>query len=265
MERLEITAHKGPVDEEVPVVVLRRQGPPFLEMKDLLFDTNSAVPLLSAGESLREFHLIDILAAALAYGHKNPDRVCMIYGHADTVGEEPDNHELSRKRAVAVKALLLGEETSFLSIATGTPFITVQKILASLDAGMGMHCHPGTIDGMEGPKSAKAIKRFRQGYNELFDAQVSDLDHFERSSWQAYFRIVQDQIKEALAQQGLERREVKFRLVSQRGGIVPCGERRPIEAKYRNNFRSQKNRRVELVFYLEKDIPEEETKNHFRP
>ena len=76
---------------------------------DILFDTGKAVLKPAAKENLKE--MADIMK-------KYPENVLTIKGYTDAVGSPKSNETLSKKRAAAVKEVLVGYQLPAATIAT---------------------------------------------------------------------------------------------------------------------------------------------------
>lgn len=73
----------------------------FVEIPDITFHTNSAVPVIDEDGSV-----IRSIVTALLFAKDNLSKETVVFGHTDTDGQVGFNHTLSNYRAVAVKALL---------------------------------------------------------------------------------------------------------------------------------------------------------------
>ncbi len=265
--------------QELTVVPLEVDG---IEVPDVLFAHNSALPLLCAPDERDEdgFSSLNHYAQALVYGAENPDLAILIYGHTDTSGGEAYNLELSRLRAEAVKALLDGDENAFTKVAkqkSGDETLSAymdsfHKALRWDTAatqsegqpdGQGSDENPA---GASGPISRTVIRNFQAAYNADFEGNLHVDGAMGTETWGAIFKVLRQQIGMLVEAKGGDPKQAKPRFVSEGGGIEACGEEYPIEAKEKDGFRSQKNRRVEIAFIPEaKPKPQVRKHVHVKP
>ena len=88
---------------------------------------------------------------------KHPDSPLTIFGHADPVGQDQYNKELSERRAKAVYAVLTRDVGLWEQIYQKERLSLVQNTLAALGHD------PGPIDGAMGSRTRDAIRSFEQG------------------------------------------------------------------------------------------------------
>lgn len=88
---------------------------------------------------------------------KHPDGKLAVFGHADAVGEELSNKQLSERRAKSVHAYLAKDPKSWEELYSEEKWglICVQELLKHLGHD------PGTLDGQDGPKTQAAVKDFQ--------------------------------------------------------------------------------------------------------
>jgi hypothetical protein len=117
-------------------------------LDDIRFDFNSC---FVRPEAYPDFRLL----AALLKDH--PQSVLSIFGHADPVGDEPYNKQLSGRRAVAVYAVLVRDVDKWESLYSvdhwGNP-----QVLLMLDA---LGYSPTDKDGLHTGKASDALKAFQ--------------------------------------------------------------------------------------------------------
>ncbi len=133
---------------------------------------------------------------------------------------------------------------------------------------------PGEIDGKIGDLTNTAIRNFKtvfkkrfppeQGYpgvvyaedlQEIQDALGKDAT-FDKNVWAAIFEIYQMELQSKLLQNGLDIFELRqtIKWVDDTKKAVGCGETWPIDSRGTDNYRSQSNRRVEILFYDPYDL-----------
>jgi|GEM_PF-2128482 len=88
---------------------------------------------------------------------KHPDGKLAVFGHADAVGEEISNKQLSERRAKAVHAYLAKDPKPWEDLYGQEKWglASVQELLKYLGHD------PGVIDGQDGPKTQAAVKDFQ--------------------------------------------------------------------------------------------------------
>jgi hypothetical protein len=99
-----------------------------------------------------------------------------IFGHADPVGNDDYNKQLSGRRALAVYGMLVRDVDLWDELFTkpfGDDKWGNKQIQTMLEA---VGHSPGSIDGVMGPKSADAVKAFQEekGTNERWHGRPSD-------------------------------------------------------------------------------------------
>jgi outer membrane protein OmpA-like peptidoglycan-associated protein len=218
----------------------------FVEMPDVLFHLNSAVPCLDS-----DGVLIGALIAAFIFSKENTDKEIVLFGHADTSGDPSYNYDLSGWRAESIKALMDGDVEAWINaIDHASKVEDYQTILKTLSSTHGWDCDPGEIDNISGEKTTAAIKAFQEKYKSDFSAS----DDFKidgvigPKTWKALFEVIHSIVVTAIKEEIGE--ELPVLTYGYEGkGIYPCGESIPIDKIGKDNYVSAKNRRVEIVFY----------------
>ena len=189
------------------------------------------------------------IAACYDFAEKSPKRKIVITGHTDTTGAADYNIGLSEQRAHCSLAVLMGDREGFATIA-GKKRKTedYQLILKWANRWKGWDCDPGNVDNVPGPKTQGAVKSFQKHYNVAFSAKIPESGVVEKKTWGAFFDLYM-MVAEATDQAGLEASRAKLNWVDGAKKIVGCGESWPIEASRFDNYRSQTNRRVEILFF----------------
>jgi hypothetical protein len=226
-----------------------------------------------------------VKALALAFKELeiNPDRRILIAAHADTSGKAKYNFKLSRLRALNVFYLLTENRYSWaLNSAEKHKIEDYQQIMkyyyySKFAKGSKFFFDPGKRDDTWGPKTESATENFIEFYNGEFlkdkpgllpiakdnamkEVRDSQKKHrWATELWEAVYELYSHELAEGLCTNreelvrlrrsmlpaGLD--EGKFLYVNRR--YVACGESFPIDDSEKKNYRSQENRRVEILFF----------------
>ena len=216
-----------------------------VEVPDVHFNFDSPLPCLDTHSSL-----IYSLSAALKYADEHPGKESVLFGHTDTKGDRSYNFDLSKWRAEAVKALIDGVKDRWVDLAdTQASIEDQQTFLSSLTQGYGWSCDPGPVDNADGPKTKSARKAFQRQFNEKYGGSLAVDGIFGEKSWGAMFEVQHSLLKETFkAETGKD--ALPKVVYGYRGkGVYPCGESFPIDQKYKDEYRSAENRRVEICFF----------------
>jgi hypothetical protein len=247
-----------------------------LEVEDALFNHDSAVFLPSApmgpdrndggpgasGPS-RATSGLGILASLLRHVDQNPDKKLVIAGHTDTSGGAAYNFTLSGKRAEAVLAVLENDRDKWSALCHGQQKVEdYQQVLSHYHDLLGWDCDPEGVDGQLGDKTRQALRGFRERYNagkaDLGFGSSPDLpeaalagDKLKKEYWGAFFDLYQWELAQGLGVDaaGLDGLRAKVKFVDDGKKFLACGESFPIENPNRGGFRSQSNRRIELLLF----------------
>ena len=220
------------------------------------------------------------LALALKQFEFDPDKRLLIAGHADTSGPTKMNFELSELRSQGVLALLEGSPYSWADISEKRHRIEdYQQILMYMkDHRSWSDCDPVKIDDKWSDDVDKAIRAFITRYNEWqtnpegpgVDVNQSipegTADKIKRDPkhkwpvemWLAVYNLYNDDIATALQVDRWHlNREYRSGLpfCDQNKKYIACGESYPIDDAEKDNYRSQVNRRVELFFFDQANVP----------
>ncbi len=219
----------------------------FVEMPDVLFNTNSAVPCLD-----KEGSLLGALAAAYKQAGENPSQEMVVFGHTDTSGELAYNYDLSELRSISIKSLLEGNASAWSEVVgKKSNTLDYQCILSSLTESYGWNCDPGKTDGADGPKTKEGVKGFQLEFNNRHKGDLKPDGIVGPKTWGAIFDVYQFFLKDVYGEQ-----PPKLNFGYKGEGIYPCGESFPIEGKGKDGYVSKTNRRVEVIFWEAADAPE---------
>lgn len=232
-----------------------------LEFEDVLFDTNSAVPLPVPSDGNARSSAIQDAAAALRHAYADANRLVLVAGHTDTTADPAVNDPLSEKRAIAVLALLVGDRDTFRTTCDAQHVERdQQRILEWASARFGFGCDPKFFGG----NKDQAVRAFQRAYNDSGrgdnpEAAALTVDgDFGPLTWGAVFDLYELELAELLKGDrellGEYRKELRF--VDDEKRSIGYGERYPIDELGRDGFRSAANRRVEVLFFHEAAQPD---------
>lgn len=266
----------------------------ILEMEDVLFHLNSAVmmPDNPAGRSSEDGSEDDatdtedteiqaqqeavsgLTALALVFRQfeLDPQKSILIAGHTDTSGGVQLNFNLSEQRAQNVLYLLTGEREPWATVSESRHKIEdYQQIMTYFSVKNGWNCDPEGIDDRWGDRTERATRNF---FNELASDSVITPEESEsifrqirghgqkkwpRRAWllvyDLYIQVLCETLGKTLEELNtLRTSQLRFAYEDQH--YVACGESFPIDDAEKQNYRSQRNRRVEILFFDEQEAPE---------
>ena len=262
----------------IPVSELENELPKFEE--NLLDDTlkkQRAAAGLSVIKGILRFYDLCL--------KRQEQKKLLITGHTDTRGSDSYNEKLSLNRANVVRDIILGDKESRESFAKTVDdnhdpkdqqhvLKWIAKTLSWPDVD------PGKVDGEYGIKTSNAIIAFKRNMKsdwkfpptrydtvplapdmaELITALKSG-SYIGVGAWEVIFELYQAEIRLSLMEDGIDLDDLRSRLqwVDDDKKAVGCGETWTLEARGFDNYKSQINRRVEILFYdpeeLEKPLP----------
>jgi outer membrane protein OmpA-like peptidoglycan-associated protein len=236
----------------------------LIELEDALFRTNSAV-LMPEGEApSADAHTsvtsVGVFAKALRFVEEHAPKKLLIAGHTDTEASAAFNRPLSRERAELTFTLLMGKRARFAELADARHTVADEKqILSWCSVAFPelFACDPGDID--EDPTtSIDAVRDFQSQYNAAKAALAAEDEPelvvdglFGPATWGAIFDVYDRGLAEELGvdAEGLGELRARVKFLADDVQHVGFGESHPIEEPTRDQFRSQTNRRVELLFF----------------
>lgn len=253
----------------------------FVEIADIHFNHDSAVPCIDENG-----WLVGSLATALRYAEDHPAEEMVVFGHADTSGKYSYNYDISEWRGYAVKSLLErdGEEWSKW-VGKKNKVEDYQRCLKSLANAYGWPCDPGKVDNQGGPNTTKAVRAFQHHCNETYAMNLDEDGVFGPLCWIAMHRVICGLVAQYLGIDDAPSAELPIwwrngesrdllRLLrelptssthsdfqtlyptwvaprygfAEGEGVIGCGESFPIEENNNSDYKSEKNRRIELAF-----------------
>ncbi len=232
---------------------------------------------------------IDVLGIALRQFEFDPHKRILIAGHTDTSGGIQMNFELSDQRAENVLFLLLGDREQWARVSAARHKVEdYQQILTwiSQNPRWLWPCDPLDIDDDWGPDTREATHQFVDRYNSDYASPPGDAPapgddppegyraplppnmHLQinadprhkwpENAWAAFYDLYQEELEHTLRNCGeslSSLRANRLRFVDEANVYVGCGESFPVDDAERTNYRSQLNRRVELLFFDEHEVP----------
>lgn len=263
-----------------------------MEFEDVLFNLNSAVILpyrpqqtqtnnsrsglnMANGQASSLQNLITgigVIYSVYRFIELFPDYKIIIAGHTDTSGGIENNFRLSELRANNVLYLLLGKKNEWVETAyeKHTAF-DIQSILKHFSEYLSWDCDPGGIDGIVGNKTKAALKNFQTSFNanrESFgldsynNIPIKEIENrkLNKETWEAIYGLYIYELSRMLnctpSDSDLETYRSSIKFMKDDCKTLACGESFPIAETDRPNTRCQANRRVEILFALEEDIPD---------
>lgn len=191
---------------------------------------------------------IAVAAAALRFLEAHPDKRLLVVGHTDTVGSKKDNKKLSVDRAKNVFLYLSGDHDGWAAHSLKHHEVEdVQSILNWISVTFAdIECDPGPVDGELGPLTWGALQTFRDAYSERADIPPWSGKKVRLEDWKGFAHLYDEALA---AQLGADRlRWLRERAPFTSPAFVGLGERYPNENPMRDDFESERNRRVDLVF-----------------
>lgn len=267
-------------------VILKLVNMHILEMEDVLFHLNSAVMMPEnpqgeesstqgggAGEEQIKISGIKALALVFKQFEFDPEVKMVISGHTDTSGTAEFNFKLSKERALNILYLIYKSDEDdsrkkWAEICYNRQKVEdYQQILTYFEKKLSCGCDPNGIDDKWGDDTKEATEKFliKMGLgNVKVKAAVYEIESDQKKRWPAHiWELVYDlyskelhEVLEIGAADLEARRKASVKFVDDDKKIVACGESFPIADAEKKNYRSQKNRRVELLFFDKDEIPE---------
>ena len=268
---------------------LKQIGVTVIEMEDVLFHLDSAVmmPDNPSGKSSTQGTPDDLPGSpgaqarkdqeavsglrALALVYKqfefDPDKRLVVAGHTDTSGEPKYNFELSEARALNVLYLLTVEREAWAENSAKKHRVEdFQQIMKYFYSRTSYDCDPGKVNNAWGSQTDKATENFLRGSmdkspdSEQIDATLKTIratHTWPVAAWRAVFDLYMGVLAEYLQVKPGQMRDMAgcLSFVDDDKRIVGCGESFPIDERQKTNFRSQTNRRVEMLLFDKDDAP----------
>lgn len=249
----------------------------FVEIEDALFRTNSAVVLpegerpTSDSAQHEAFTSIGIIATALRFNDEHPGKKILVAGHTDTTASVDFNQKLSEERARVALALLRGgndQREIWKTTCDGRHTVSDYKQILSWVSrafpDIVFDCDPGAIDDNEST-GVEPVRRFQKAYNgnkqALGAGNQPDLapdGDVGPLTWGAFFDCYEAALRDELGEDanGVAQLREKLVFVDDERKSLGFSEYFPVEELGVDNYRSQANRRAEILFYDEGEEPD---------
>lgn len=239
--------------------VVKRTRVTVIEVDDLSFHFNSAVLLPAAqiadsGNATKPVLGLKVIKVALEQGSGEGGHV-LVVGHTDSVGTDAVNIRVSQARADNVLAYLKGDRDAWAKACELNVVRDVQAILAFIDRTFHFDCDPGVVDGLWGQNSRGALQRFRRRFNDEKGGSLPASGPLGSKDWKAFFDMYEEGLALELGCEVSALAGKRSALVFLDPATLACGEHWPVEAKHKDNVRSASNRRVEISFFEDSDVP----------
>lgn len=243
-------------------LVVERVRAHLLEVEDVCFHFDSIVMQAKPRRTVTadgggDLTGIAVIAAALRFAEQHPGKRLKVIGHTDTSGSRSYNQALSDDRAKNVHAVLTGDRDGWARACQARHRVEDwQRICKWVHEAHGWDCDPGEIDNVYGPMSQGARERFRTRYNEEFGASLTVRGPQREDDWKAFFDLYDASVAQLLGVPTTDLPGLRGGLVLLDPPTMGCGEQWPKEGRDVDNLRSEINRRVELVFFDEGEVPD---------
>lgn len=249
----------------------------FVELGDAHFRTDSAV-VLPEGEAPnakgkhQALASVGLIAQALRFNEEHPGRSLVVAGHTDTAAGDDLNDELSRLRARVALAVLVGDRDTFRVLANQRhkPADVNQilswvaqafDVLATPARPNPFNCAPQVISN---EVDSVKVRAFQSDFNRNKLAMGSPAGDLEvdgsvgELTWGAFFDCYEFALLQELGESAAELSALRGKLtfVDDERRALGFGERFPIEELGVDEFRSQTNRRVEIIFFESGEEPD---------
>lgn len=240
--------------------ILEMTGICFHEDREILLPDVDPLPAEEPGPERVPGLLV--MAEVFRFVDKNPDKQIFIAGHTDTVGSDKDNRTLSEDRARNVYLFLSGDENAWANHCQ--KHFTVEDIKRILTwvatAHPEFNCHPGEINNHMDKETKEARKRFREQFSEQFATPMPTANKQMIDDWLAYFKLYDRSIASLLGDDpDLLHRRSALKFIEP--AFLGFGEEFPNERPDLDKFDSERNRRVEILFFDQDEASQLTDKN----
>ncbi len=285
-------------DQEVVVAEFKNQAR-VMHLPSAHFRTGSAVllpegeaPTTGQGTALTS---VGMLATALRFNEEHPGHSVLVAGHADSVGNDKSNDQLSAQRAELTHAVLAGNREKFAELAQQTGKVSDWKqifrwasvALSDIEPPPGSaapvarhHFNEIVVEPIDdnATTGVPAAIAFQNAYNENRAALGVSGDKLTvdgivgKKTWGAIFDCYQWNMAEELGEvefeddqsdatkrlAGLKKLQSTVTFLPTRKPFIGFGEHFPADGAGDDNVASEANRRVEVLFFEQGQEPDVE-------
>lgn len=278
------TGNSSAITSRPNEIILKLVKIDVLEMEDVLFHLNSAVMMPDnpqgksstqgggAGEEQLAVTGLKALALVFKQFEFDPDKRIIISAHTDTSGTPEFNFKLSDERAKGILYLLTKKidddgyaKNEWMKICFGRHKVEdYQQIMKHFEKKLTCGCDPGKVDDTWGDKTRTATQNFfKKTIPDKADALLSQVEKDSKKRWPVdawgpVYNLYSEEIAESLEITIAELeilRKSSVHFITENKPFVGCGESFPIDQQYKDNYKSQKNRRVEILFFDKDEVP----------
>jgi outer membrane protein OmpA-like peptidoglycan-associated protein len=236
-------------------LVVPRPTTHVAQLEDVHFELARAIVLPIADPEASTRSPLEILASVLAFAATtSPSPMMIIAGHTDTTGSGESNRTLSEARAKNVELLLRGDKAAWAKHSLGHYAVSdLQLIYKWASARELWPCDPGPVDNDLGEHTKDATTAFRAAFNRERAGGLPEAGEIGVKDWEAIFELYTDAMNLMLSDLGdVATLSQRLRVAS----VLGCGEQWPREKVELDGFESRANRRVDLWFVDEDEVPE---------
>ena len=245
-------------------VVLEQARARILQMEDVCFGTDRcillpALPELGEPEDPRgQRDGLAVAAAAMAFSQLHPERFLLVAGHTDSVGSKSYNLELSEKRAANVLLYLQGEQDKWAAHCdehfARADFKRVHLWAATM---LGWDCDPGPLNEAWNGHTKAARDVFRRNCEEELGVTLEHNVEQNPGDWSAIYGLYERHLAKVLRVKVEELTQIREGFKYTDPAAIGCGEAWPVDALGVDEHASADNRRVDLLFFDEDEIPDD--------
>jgi outer membrane protein OmpA-like peptidoglycan-associated protein len=242
----------------------------FIELTDAHFRTNSAV-VLPEGEAPDEsgdhqaIGSVGIVARALRFNDEHSARTILVAGHTDTTSQIAFNQKLSEERAEVALCMLKGGSAArerFAALCDARHTVAdIKQILSFATKSLGFDCDPGVINDVP---NESAVRKFQTAFNankttiNSTAANLTTDGKVGHLTWGAFFDCYEFVLGQELGEtpEAVEQLRKKLVFTDPEHEFLGFSEHFPIEELGVDQFRSQSNRRAEILFFEPGEQPD---------
>lgn len=239
----------------------------MVEVEDTHFHHNSAVLLpgytpddttTDSNDSVRDLNALVVTCIHATQSNQS----ILVVGHTDRSGSDEYNQTLSELRASNVYHALKGNRDKWVSsVLNKSKTEDYQFILSWLTHRHNWACDPGNIDNIEGEQTREALSKFQEEYNSRFIASIDVDGKIGPQTWGALFDVYMQCVAESFGITVTQLRDIQMSISFLVHPTVGCGEKCPLTPATEPNYRSQIDRRVEILFFDPGEEPPEDARD----